>query len=129
LRSFGLLYASLSTTQQRQVDDTFFNIMSYHNATTKNQVENVMTELQLDLHADTANSYRRAFVTGTTVFVSPFGFDLFPGTASGLPKRTVASAAGTDIVLLRPGSYPESLTISQPVTLRATREGPATIGK
>jgi hypothetical protein len=109
--------------------------MSYHNATTKNQVENVMTELQLDLHADTANSYRRAFVTGTTVFVSPFGFDLFPGTASGLPKRTVASAvsvasaAGTDIVLLRPGSYPESLTISQPVTLRATREGPATIGK
>ena len=135
LRSFGLLYASLATTQQRQVDDTFFNIMSYHNATTKNQVENVMTELQLDLHADTANSYRRAFVTGTTVFVSPFGFDLFPGTASGLPKRTVASAltvasaAGTDIVLLRPGSYPESLTISQPVTLRATREGPATIGK
>jgi hypothetical protein len=51
------------------------------------------------------------------------------------PARTVggavnaASAGGTDIVLIRPGNYPETLTVTKPVTLRATRAGGVTIGQ
>jgi hypothetical protein len=133
-RSFGGNYASLSASQRLQVDNTFFNVMSYHNADTKDQVETVMTELQLDRHANTANSTRRAFVTGDTIFASPAGLDIFSGLSSGAPKRTVASAVsvasanGTDIILMKAGSYPETLTISKAVTLRATRVGPAPIG-
>ncbi len=39
-----------------------------------------------------------------------------------------ANNAGGDILLLRPGVYPENLTISKPLTIRATRVGPVFIG-
>jgi pectin methylesterase-like acyl-CoA thioesterase len=42
---------------------------------------------------------------------------------------SAASAGGADIILIRPGSYPETLTITKPVTLRATRAGGVTIGQ
>ena len=42
-----------------------------------------------------------------------------------------ASAAPGDdeILLLRPGNYDEQITISTPCTLRATRQGPAVVGR
>jgi len=52
---------------------------------------------------------------------------------SALPWKTVASgiaaasAGGNDIVLVRPGSYDEPMTVTKPLTLRATR-GTAVIG-
>jgi hypothetical protein len=123
------------TATTDRVDDTFFNVMSYHNAATKDTDENRMTELQLDRHADTANSTRAAFVSGRTRFVSATGNDNNTGLVSTAPKLHVLAAvnsanpAGGDIILLRPGSYNEQLTLDRPVTLRATRVGPATIGK
>jgi hypothetical protein len=132
--SFGLPYASLSASQQTLVDNTFFNAMSYHDALTKNTVESVRTELQLDLVADMANTYRSAFVSGRTVFVSTSGSDSAASNSSTSPYATVgkaltrASPAGGDIILLRAGSYTGALSINQPVTLRATRQGQATLG-
>jgi hypothetical protein len=40
-----------------------------------------------------------------------------------------ANPAGGDIILLRPGSYNEQLTLDTPLTLRATRDGSVTIGR
>ncbi len=110
--------------------------MSYHEAASKDTVENRMTELQLDREADTANTDRAAFVTGRTVFLSPSGFDTFPFIGSSMfPHRTlnrgqiVADPNGGDILLLRPANYDEQLTINKPLTIRATRAGWVTIGK
>jgi hypothetical protein len=132
--NFNKLYANCTPVEAGLVDDTFFNAMSYHNPTTKDTTEDRMTELQLDRHADTANSSRSSFVSGRTRFVSTTGSASGTGTSTN-PLRTVsqgvgaAAAGGGDAVLFRPGSYNEQLTINKPVTLRAPRTGPVTIGK
>jgi hypothetical protein len=96
-----------------------------------------MTELQLDLHADTASKPagsggRLAFSSGRTHFIDTVGSDGGSGRSTS-PLRTVGrgvtnSVAG-DILLLRPGNYSQRLTINRPVTLRAPRTGWATIGQ
>lgn len=132
--AYGVPYDSLRTAGQRKlVEDTYLNVMSYHEAATKDMVEDRMTELQLDLHADTANGARAAFVSGRTRFVSLSGSDSGAGSSTSpyrtvLKAVTVANAAGGDIILLRPGAYNGTLTINKPCTLRATRVGPASIG-
>jgi hypothetical protein len=131
---FGLPYASLTSSQQILVDNTWFNAMSYHEALSKNTVESRRTELQLDVVADIANTDRSAFVSGRTVFVSTSGSDSSTSNSSTSPYATVSMAltlvnpAGGDIILLRPGNYSGALTINQPVTLRATRQGQAFLG-
>jgi hypothetical protein len=132
--NFNKLYANCTAFERFLVDSTFFNVMSYHNPTTKDQVEDVMTELQLDRQADTGNTYRAPFVSGRTRFVSTSGVNSGAGTTSTAPLRTVSYAAavataGQDILLLRPGIYNEQVTINKPLTLRATRNGWATIGQ
>jgi len=127
-RSYGTNYASLSTSRQNLVDDVFFNIMSYHANRTR------LTERQLDRWADTASFSREHVVSGRTIFVQGNGGGLMPIGSSFRPFRTVragintAGADGGDIVLIRPGAYDETLTITKPVTLRATRRGPVVIG-
>jgi len=131
---FLLPYNLLTGAQREQVDDEFFNVMSYHDAVNKNTTENRLGEAQLDREADEANSDRAAFVTGRTIFTSVGGLDALPGTQSFFPKKTVggavaaASASGTDIVLFRAGHYPGAVTVSKPVTFRATRVGSAFLG-
>jgi hypothetical protein len=126
--SFGTSYANLSAGQQTRVDNVFFNIMSYHGSITR------LTELQLDRWADTANDDRENVRSGRTIFVATELGGLFPNGSSTRPFITVQSGVdeanpdGGDIVLLRPGAYNETLTISKPVTLRATRQGPVAIG-
>lgn len=141
-------YAALPASEAEQVDNLFFNVMSYHGGgtTNKNTTQNRMTELQLDRHADHASGDRNAFASGRTWFVdrastfpSPDGrstnYSSLGGVPVGGPYPTLsngvasANSAGGDLVLLRPGSYNEQMTINQPVTLRASRAGQATIGK
>ncbi len=128
-------YAALSAAEREQVDNVYFNAMSYHEAVNKNTVENRLTELQLDRMALHASGDRHAFVTGFTRFVSLTGNNANSGLDGAAPKRTVLSAvtasspSGGDIVLLRPGNYNEPMTINRPVTLRAPRTGWATVGK
>lgn len=129
LANFNKHFADCSSAESNLVDDTFFNIMSYHPGTNQNR----MTELQLDKWTDVANKQRVKATSGRTRFVSTFGSDAATGLASTAPLRTVGrgvtnSSAG-DIVLLRPGNYNERFTINRPITLRATRAGWATIGK
>ena len=125
--------AKWPTATSEQVDNTFFNVMSYHNAPSKDAVEDRMTEMQLDRVAETANSSGAAFVSGHTWFVVPDGFQSGSGSRSD-PYGTVtqgaiaANASGSDIVLLLPGYYHETFTLGRRLTLRATRAGPATIG-
>lgn len=131
----GTNYANLTPDAKRRVDDTFYNVMSYHNVPNKDVDESRMTELQLDRHANTANASRNAFVSGRTRYVSTSGDNGNSGLTGGAPKRTVLNAVaasasgGGDIVLLRPGNYNEQVTLMQPVTLRATRAGWVTIGR
>lgn len=109
--------------------------MSYHDALTKNTVESRRTELQLDVVSDIANTCRSAFVSGRTIFVSTSGSDSNTTNNSATPYATVSKAlsvanpSGGDIILLRTGHYSPLLTINQPVTLRATSQGPGTLGR
>jgi hypothetical protein len=93
-----------------------------------------LTEQQLDQWTDTANGVRAIVSTARTRFVtaSTCGICPPPDGSSGKPYQGIPaalSAASTgDILLLRPGTYPGPITISEPVTLRATRRGIAHIG-
>ncbi|HEY5912431.1 MAG TPA: hypothetical protein VJA21_17655 [Verrucomicrobiae bacterium] len=135
LANFNQYFASCTPAQQTLAMNTFSNVMSYHDPPHKDTLISLMTELQLDLHGTYANSDRFPVASGHTRFVSLSGNDGYSGFDSTAPKRTVSnattasSAAGTDIVLLRPGSYNEQITINRPVTLRAAHSGWATVGK
>lgn len=133
--TYGTNYASLSPSQQNRVDNVFLNVMSYHGSACGQNANTIrMTELQLDEWADTANDDRENARSGRTIFVAADGGGIFANGSSTSPFGTVedavdeANSGGGDIVLLRPGTYNETLTISKPVTLRATRVGPVAIG-
>jgi hypothetical protein len=122
--NFGLFH-TLTDEEQRQVDETYNNLMSYHS------VRELLTQGQLDVMTDTSNKKAwPGIVNGRSWFVDAFagGCAAYTSTQSGTssePYHTVAgglSAADSgDIVLIRPGYYNEPLTISQPVTLRTPR--------
>ena len=133
--AFGLPFAGLSPSQQKQVDDTYHNIMSYHPKPEQYQ----LTELQLDQWTDAANSTRRPGTSGRTWFVdalactNPTGGSVCGSVSGGPfssihPAYTAANPGGGDILMVRPGLYPDRGTFNKPVTLRATRQGPVTIG-
>jgi hypothetical protein len=134
-------YSQLNPGEQARVDDTFYNLMSYHGPV-QGAVTDRLTELQLDRLTDTITDHRRFATTGRVWFVDrQNGCALQNGTAAcraglGGPYDHLidgldqANPAGGDIVLIRPGSYNERLTaFAKPVTLRATRQGPVTIGQ
>ena len=134
LANFNALFVNCSPAQQVLAQNTFYNVMSYHDPTNKDLLINRMTELQHDQHTSYANADRGNVVSGFSRFVSTGGNDANSGLASTAPKRSVlsavtASATRGDIVLLRPGSYNEQITINKAVTLRATRSGWSTIGR
>lgn len=62
--NFGLLYISISAARRRQVDDIFFNIMSYHN-----NVLDRFTRGQWERMVDVMNLEKRNVTSGKTVFV------------------------------------------------------------
>lgn len=141
--AFGRPYRSLTPVQQRNVDDVFHNIMSYHNGgctdATSTTLER-LTEQQLDRWTDTMAVRRRHVISGITRFVDGNSVCAFPNGRSrcelvGGPFRTIRdslaspSATGADIMIIRAGNYPEHFTLNRPITLRATRNGPVTLGR
>ena len=125
-------YPNLSPNQSNQVDNTYFNIMSYHGARTR------LTELQLDRWTNAAIFDRDHVTSGRTWFVDRNGTPP-PGIPpewwrnSSLFRWTTVRDGLTyaddgDILLIRPGAYNETMTITKAVTLRATRQGPVSIG-
>ena len=116
--NFGVAYGFCTPEQQNLVDDTYLNLMAYG----FNRVLDRLTPLQLDKWTRYANNERAFAISGRTRFVSATGNNANSGLVPTAPKRTVLNAAnastGADIVLLRPGSYNEQITLNQPVTLR-----------
>jgi hypothetical protein len=142
--SFGLPYAQLSSAQQNQVDNVFFNLMSYHGTCcSTGGAQMRLTELQLDRWADIASTNtggRLGVCDGVTIFVEANAVARpgFRGLSTN-PWPTIQAAQDDaanylrnlrlgSILMLRPGAYNERLTLNTPMTLRATRQGPATIG-
>ena len=118
--NFSKFYTSCTLAEQALVDDPFFNVMSYHLPDTKDQVEDRMTELQLDLHADTANSPRASFVIGSTVFVRTFVLPFLENGSCRFPFDTVAegvsAANASPFVRRAPAGRPsENLETCEPL--------------
>lgn len=135
--NFNKYFTNCTPGEKTFAENTFYNVMSYHDPSNKDVTQTRMTELQADLLADTASKTtaeggRRAMSSGRTIFISTSGADILSGRSTG-PLRTVAKGHATsvpgDILLLRPGSYDEKLTLNKPLTLRAPRTGWVTIGK
>ncbi len=137
--SFGRFYIELTPGQQNQVDDVFNNLMSYHGTCCSvGGSQTRLTEQQLDRWADTGRAQPRVAVCdGLTLFVDTMtvGGRGFPGHSEYPYNRVETAVQGAAnyngfpvILMLRPGTYNERLTIRTPVTLRATRRGPAVIG-
>jgi hypothetical protein len=129
VNAFGQSYGNLTSDRQQQVDNVFFNVMSYHASPTPR-----LTERQLDRWTDFASNQRRAVCSGRTWFASEEGC-LFPNGDStcGLfvgayrwsyQAEDRCNAAGGDIITLKPGTFDASF-LDKPLTLRATRAGPA----
>lgn len=108
------------------------NLMSYHCG---NDDDFDLTEGQLDRWADIARRYLASEMTGVTYFVDRNNSQGGNDGYSSNPYRTVqagvtaATTTSGNILVVRPGSYNEQITIANPVTLRATRAGPVTIGQ
>ena len=127
--NYGLNYASLNGTQTANVDNMWWNLMSYHG---RQHVTDRFTPDQMDRWTDSANSDRPTVRTGRTRFVATTGSDLGAGTSTSR-YRTVARGVTVvndpdDIVLIRAGNYNEPQTLTKALTLRATR-GSVLIGK
>jgi hypothetical protein len=114
-----------------QIDNVFFNIMSYHIP------QDRFTDDQLDLLTDTASVDRRFVTTGRTWFVDRNCGSIFRNGSSrcdafsgpfSLVRDGLNSASSGDIVLIRAGNYNERQTFNRPATLRASR-GAVVIGR
>ena len=128
--NYGLAYASLNAGQTANVDNMWWNLMSYHG---RQHVTDRFTPDQMDRWTDCANDDRGPVRNGRTRFVATTGNDLIGNGGSILRYKTLAKGtsvvnSSADVVLLRGGNYNEPMTISKALTLRATR-GSATIGK
>ena len=123
--------SELSSSDQTRVDNTRYNIMSYHGS------RSIFTTQQLDAMCDTSNVERDAYSHNNFLFVDVFS----PGVqADGLSKIQpfggpyhalkdgIDAAFGGDVLLLRPGSYTEDREIRGPMTLRAVRRDVLTPG-
>lgn len=120
---------------QQQVDDIRYNAMSYFGAldcSPQLTFDNLrLTPGQMDRWTDGTQALANE-VSGLTWFVDAAATSPYTGLSSA-PFRTVADAllaadpAGGDVVLLLPGAYPETLTLDEPLVLRA-RSGKAVIG-
>jgi hypothetical protein len=128
---------ALTIAELDDIEATWTNIMSYHkHAPTLAQLN--FSEGQLDKAIDNLSfvnpvSGRANVVSGLYHFVGTRGSLFLRQGSSKNPYTTVQAAVdaadpiGDDIILLRPGTYPFSGTISKPLTMRATRAGPVTL--
>lgn len=111
---FAQNYANLNASQRDQVDDVWFNIMSYHYGNFNNLLER-LTPGQMDVVANTVNSTRDVVTGNYFRFVDgAAGNDIFfDGLNSLAPFATVDGAisgsGNDDVLLLRAGTYNKSV--------------------
>jgi hypothetical protein len=122
--NFGANYAALTPAQQRAVNTSWLNVMSYHQ-------EDQLNDDQMDIWSDNANVSRLFVCSGRTWFVSNAGSDIWTGDSAFAPFATVQRAlsavgASDDIIMLRSGNYTAPGFMNTPCTFRAMR-GPVSI--
>jgi hypothetical protein len=121
----GRVYAALTPAEQTQVNSSWLNVMSYHQA-------EILLPDQMDRWTTNANTARLFACLGQTWFVAPFGSDANSGTLPGTPFATIARAQASielpnDVILLRSGVYnAPAARLNVPATYCATR-GPVFI--
>jgi hypothetical protein len=119
------MYSQLSADDQHRVNQVYHNVMSYR------EQRAALTPGQLDRMTEYSNGTVHHVTDGYTHFVDHRGDPLPADGSSSSPYVTVGdgliAADAGDIVLIRSGSYSETMTIDQNVTLRASR-GHALIG-
>ena len=141
--SFGVNYSSLTTTQQEQVNDVWFNVMSYHNASSSSDNRNRFTEDQLDRFVQTMfeETNRLDVISGLPIYVDDDNFCSLAGFScigcNGSPDSPydkfydcAISIVNTarNIVVLKPGIYEEpDILINTACTLVGTNAGNALI--
>lgn len=137
LYNYGNTYANIQPWLQPQVDNTFYNIMSGRNNTSR------LTSEQLNRWTDTAISTRRSVTTGRTWSVwdaSTCAFQTgysecnlgFGGPLGSLDAAIdLANPAGGDILRIWSGSFNGARTITKPLTLRTriNGDGDVTLGR
>ncbi len=140
-------YSALTSDRKTLVDNTVNNGMSYYQLFYDDPAQSkvltdaerfgptrfLFTELQMDTWADYANAGRKPGTSGSTRFVEASAGT--GGTGTSLDPYhplsnaiTNASTLQKDILMLRPGTY-TAATLNKPMTIRATRNGPAIIQK
>lgn len=115
----GTGYDQLSPANKKIVDDVAYNIMSYHHEEPQFNILTQLTEDQLDKWTKTANNGRSNITSAKTRIV---------GKTYDRVWGAYRDANPNDIILIRPGSYPENRTFDKAVTFRATRKGFVSIG-
>lgn len=113
VHAFRLLYHSLEPDLQKLVDDVHENIMSYHDDSWQ------LTEDQLDVWTQTANNGREYVTSGKNWIVAHDMGRLYSAHAHAKPN---------DLIVLKSGSYEGSITLDRPITVRASRDRPITLG-
>jgi hypothetical protein len=135
--NFGTTYNNLTAEQRDRVDKAIRNVMSFRGANPIQCGEGpagiYLTEGQLDRWADAASTSRIGVCDGRTFFVQAGAGGIQTGR-SGVPfdrviEGVTAANSGGDIIMIRAGTYPERLTIRNPVTLRVPRGQTARIGQ
>jgi hypothetical protein len=129
LTTRAALLAALPSELQAAVDTAWLNVMSYHQ-------EDQLLDDQMDIWTFNANWLRNGFCSGRTWVVDRNSGCLYHdgnslcllfGGPFTVVRDGVNSAQSGDIVLIRAGNYNEPMTISRPLTLRASR-GNVSIG-
>ena len=118
--SFANDYIDITPQERQQVDDVFWNVMSYHNGDTADR----LSEDQLDVMTDFSNTVRHPVVVGYEVFVdSTFG-GISTG-ASTSPWHTIQEGWNVtgpqDNLVVRGGEYDELLVLTERRLLIASR--------
>ena len=143
LRNLGDPY---SVAQVNELYSTWENIMSYHKGEDPVLDHWIFTKQQMDHLTDILSSIRRPIASGRTWFASPTGlatasspnasqsppFDDVVAPSLGKPYKlstaiASASSTGSDIVLLKAGTYTDVATITKHVTFRVAPGSPATL--
>ena len=136
MHSFSKLYKDLDSGEKQMVDDVADNVMSYHHLSPLFNPLRRLTEGQLDRWTDATVLYssRIDVRDGRAIYVASNGGTILNSTGySNSPFSLFwgifrASQSGSDVLILRPGAYNTKQTINKPLTLRATRQGAASIG-
>ncbi|MCI0747393.1 MAG: hypothetical protein L0Y58_18460 [Verrucomicrobia subdivision 3 bacterium] len=119
---FGVPFASLDAARQGPINNSWFNIMSYHGG---EATLNTLTPDQLDRMTGESNTRRRNVATGNTWFVANDGHDSNGGHTIDSRLLTVGRALQLsrprDIVLLRSGAYAAPEIMNKPVSIYASR--------